>query len=272
MCSQANQRITDKRGMGCSRGKSSRAANRGVAESRRAMPRGGTVPEDYVFHGPAAGRRPHEREAVRAVPAGKRHPPDLQLHVPARSRRTSAGPATARRRSCRCRRARRLTTAPLDQLDGAAEHAPQHINFAVVAKTSPPRPPSSPRSAGGDVPALVSAATHTTVTTTEKSPRASDRPTPPCSSATGHNPLLPGLQLLKRRRTAIRTLAMSARWSHSGNLFDLTPDGRPESPVLKQLAQRSPTNRCRRRSPPAQTSRCSTRATRRLHLQAVERP
>ena len=30
-------------------------------------------------------------------------------------------------------------TAFLDQLDGAAEHAAQHINFAVVAKTSLPR-------------------------------------------------------------------------------------------------------------------------------------
>ena len=30
-------------------------------------------------------------------------------------------------------------TALLDQLDGAAEHAAQHINFAVVAKTSLPR-------------------------------------------------------------------------------------------------------------------------------------
>ena len=30
-------------------------------------------------------------------------------------------------------------TALLDQLDGAAEHARQHINFVVVAKTSLPR-------------------------------------------------------------------------------------------------------------------------------------
>ena len=30
-------------------------------------------------------------------------------------------------------------TALLDQLDGAAEHAGQHINFVVVAKTALPR-------------------------------------------------------------------------------------------------------------------------------------
>ena len=112
-----------------------RRATEAVAAARRELPPGGVVPEDYVFHGARGGRHPGRGEAVGAVRARQGLARDLQLHVPARSGRRAAGPESGETAllpldqgpcpSC---------VALLDQLDGAAEHAGQDINFAVVAK------------------------------------------------------------------------------------------------------------------------------------------
>jgi predicted dithiol-disulfide oxidoreductase (DUF899 family) len=107
-----------------------RRAMEDVAVARRALPPGGVVPEDYVFHGPdgdvrlselfAPGndslaiynfmfpRDPHDDSP------GPTHGQTAQLPL-------AEGPCP----SC---------VALLDQLDGAVEHVSQHVNFFVVAK------------------------------------------------------------------------------------------------------------------------------------------
>src|SRR5437773_7480811 len=117
-----------------------RRAMDAVAVARRELPPGGVVPEDYVFQGrgtdgAATGVRlselfapgkdslviysfmfPRDAGDERPGPAGGR-PALLPL---------AKGPSP----SC---------VALLDQLDGAVEHATQHVNLAVVAKCTLPR-------------------------------------------------------------------------------------------------------------------------------------
>jgi predicted dithiol-disulfide oxidoreductase (DUF899 family) len=117
-----------------------RRATEAVAAARRDLPPGGRVSEDYVFQvagrdGTATGVRLSELFA-----SGKDGLVIYSFMFPRDPADKSAGPASGRTArlaledgpcpSC---------TALLDQLDGAAEHAAQHINFAVVAKTSLPR-------------------------------------------------------------------------------------------------------------------------------------
>jgi predicted dithiol-disulfide oxidoreductase (DUF899 family) len=111
-----------------------------VAAARRALPPGGAIPEDYVLQG--AG----EDGAATTVPLSALFAPGKDALViyhfmfprhAADDRPGPVGGSTAQLPleegpcpSC---------TALLDQLDGAAEHAGQLINFAVVAKAPLPR-------------------------------------------------------------------------------------------------------------------------------------
>ena len=109
-----------------------RRAMEAVAASRRALPPGGAVREDYVFQGAAGNARLSELFAP-----GKNSLVIYSFMFPRDPADTSPGPAGGQTAlleleegpcpSC---------TALLDQLDGAAAHAGQHINLAVVAKTS----------------------------------------------------------------------------------------------------------------------------------------
>jgi predicted dithiol-disulfide oxidoreductase (DUF899 family) len=111
-----------------------------VAASRRALPPGGPVPHDYVFEGAGADGAPTNVKLSELFEAGKSSLVIYSFMFPRDPGDSSPGPTigkTARLSleegpcpSC---------TALLDQLDGAAEHARQHINFVVVAKTSLPR-------------------------------------------------------------------------------------------------------------------------------------
>ncbi|HEV3390473.1 MAG TPA: DUF899 family protein [Solirubrobacteraceae bacterium] len=117
-----------------------RRATEAVAISRRALPPGGPVLEDYVFEA-AGGAGPLSNVKLSELfEPGKRSLVIYNFMFPRDPGDPSAGPAIGKTAllplwegpcpSC---------TALLDQLDGAAEHATQHINFAVVAKTSLPR-------------------------------------------------------------------------------------------------------------------------------------
>ena len=111
-----------------------RRAMEAVAEARRALPPGGVVREDYVFAG-AGPAGPVDVKLSELFASGKdslivynfMFPRDRSDDRPGPSQGRSAllplieGPCP----SC---------TALLDQLDGAAEHAAQHVNLAVVAK------------------------------------------------------------------------------------------------------------------------------------------
>jgi predicted dithiol-disulfide oxidoreductase (DUF899 family) len=111
-----------------------------VAAARRALPPGGPVPEDYVFQGAGADGAATDVRLSELFEPGRDSLVIYNFMFPRDPSDTSPGPAsgeTARLPliespcpSC---------TALLDQLDGAAEHAGQRINLAVVAKTSLPR-------------------------------------------------------------------------------------------------------------------------------------
>jgi predicted dithiol-disulfide oxidoreductase (DUF899 family) len=117
-----------------------RRATEAVAASRRALPPGGPVPEDYGFQGAGADGAPTNVKLSELFEPGKNSLVIYNFMFPRDPGDRSPGPAIGKTAllpleegpcpSC---------TALLDQLDGAAEHARQHINFAVVAKTSLPR-------------------------------------------------------------------------------------------------------------------------------------
>jgi predicted dithiol-disulfide oxidoreductase (DUF899 family) len=98
-----------------------RRATEAVAAARRELPPGGVVPEDYVFEG----------EGASAVKLSDLFAPGTDSLViysfmfPRDPGDDRPGPRTGPCPSC---------VAFLDQLDGAAEHAAQNVNLAVVAK------------------------------------------------------------------------------------------------------------------------------------------
>jgi predicted dithiol-disulfide oxidoreductase (DUF899 family) len=106
-----------------------------VAETRRKLPPGGIVPEDYNFEGTGADGTPRELRLSELFSRGKASLAIYSFMFPRDPEDDRAGPEsgeTARLPlaegpcpSC---------VALLDQLDGSALHATQLINFAVVAK------------------------------------------------------------------------------------------------------------------------------------------
>jgi predicted dithiol-disulfide oxidoreductase (DUF899 family) len=112
-----------------------RRAMEAVAAARRELPPGGTVPEDYVFQGKNADGIPADVRLSELFAPGTdslviysfmfpRDPGDLRPG-PDAGRTAQLPLAEGPCPSC---------VALLDQLEGAAEHATQQINLAVVAK------------------------------------------------------------------------------------------------------------------------------------------
>jgi predicted dithiol-disulfide oxidoreductase (DUF899 family) len=111
-----------------------RRATESVAAARRRLPPGGIVPENYVFQGAGADGAAIDVELSELFERGNSlvvysfmYPRDPGDNRPGpASGRTALLPlAEGPCPSC---------VAFLDELDGAAEHATQHINLAVVAK------------------------------------------------------------------------------------------------------------------------------------------
>jgi predicted dithiol-disulfide oxidoreductase (DUF899 family) len=112
-----------------------RRAMEAVAAARRALPPGGVVPEDYVFRGAGPDGAPTEIRLSELFAPGKDSLAIYSFMFPRDPGDTRPGPTTGKTAelplaegpcpSC---------VALLDQLDGAAEHAAQLVNFAVVAK------------------------------------------------------------------------------------------------------------------------------------------
>lgn len=107
-----------------------------VAASRRQLPAGGVVPEDYVFHGHGPGDRPAEVRLSELFAPGRSSLVIYSMMFPRDPDDDSPGPRGGRSAllplvegpcpSC---------SSLLDQLDGAAEHAAQRLSLTVVAKT-----------------------------------------------------------------------------------------------------------------------------------------
>ena len=106
-----------------------------LAAARRKLPPGGVVPEDYIFQGQAADGTPTDVRLSDLFAPGKDSLAIYSFMFPRDPGDERPGPASGQTAllelkdgpcpSC---------VAFLDQLDGAVEHASQHVNLAVVAK------------------------------------------------------------------------------------------------------------------------------------------
>src|SRR5215216_4534706 len=113
-----------------------RRAMEAVAVARRELPPGGSILEDYVFQGAGADGAPTDVRLSELFAPGKDSLVIYSMMFPRYSGDERPGPEGGQTAllplaegpcpSC---------TAFLDQLDGAAEHATQRVNFVVVAKS-----------------------------------------------------------------------------------------------------------------------------------------
>jgi predicted dithiol-disulfide oxidoreductase (DUF899 family) len=112
-----------------------RRAMEDVAAARRRLPPGGPVPEDYVFRGRGADDAVAEVRLSELFAPGKDSLVVYSMMFPRDPADDRPGPAAGRTAllpllegpcpSC---------TALLDQLDGAADHLAQRVNFVAVGK------------------------------------------------------------------------------------------------------------------------------------------
>ena len=209
-----------------------RRVTEAVAAARRALPPGGRVKTDYVFQGTDAYGSPTDIRLSELFAPGKDslviysfmfpRDPDDQTPGPREGETSLLTLAEGPCPSC---------TALLDQLDGAAEHAGQHLNVAVIAKARLPRVLAFGRERGWRQLRLLSSATNTF--------------NADYFAETSAGVQRPMLTVFHRDSDAIRHF-----WSsellyapadpgqeprHVGtleplwNLFDLTPEGRPDN-------------------------------------------
>jgi predicted dithiol-disulfide oxidoreductase (DUF899 family) len=117
-----------------------RRTTEAVAAARRGLPPGGAVTEDYLFRGAGADGAATDVKLSELFAPGKDSLVIYSFMFPRDPRDGRPGPAAGETAllplaqgpcpSC---------VALLDQLDGAAQHATQQINLAVVAKAALPR-------------------------------------------------------------------------------------------------------------------------------------
>ena len=117
-----------------------RRATERVAAARRELPPGDVVPEDYVFQGAGPNGAPTNVRLSELFAPGNDSLVIYSFMFPRYSGDHRPGPSGGQTAhlplaegpcpSC---------TAMLDQLDGAAEHASQRLNLAVVGKAPLPR-------------------------------------------------------------------------------------------------------------------------------------
>ena len=117
-----------------------RRATEAVAAARRELPEGGAVPEDHLFQGAGTDGAPTDVRLSELFAPGRDSLVIYSFMFPRDPGDQRPGPETGQTAelplnegpcpSC---------VALLDQLDGAVEHAGQHLNLAVVAKAPLPR-------------------------------------------------------------------------------------------------------------------------------------
>jgi predicted dithiol-disulfide oxidoreductase (DUF899 family) len=108
-----------------------------VARLRRALPRGGPVPQDYVFE--EAGEEGGSVRLSDLFEPGKDTLVLYSFMFPRRSQDTRPGPGGETGKLPLAETPCPSCTSILDSLDGAARHLRRPINLAVVAKTTPER-------------------------------------------------------------------------------------------------------------------------------------
>jgi predicted dithiol-disulfide oxidoreductase (DUF899 family) len=203
-----------------------------VAAERRTLPRGGEVREDYVFQGEDSAGAPADVRLSELFAPGKDSLAIYSFMFPRDPEDDSPGPVSETETaklplhegpcpSC---------VALLDQLDGTLEHASQIVSFAVVAKATLDRLLTWQRERGWRHLRLLSSAGNTyNADYLAETPAGLQRPM---------------LNVFHREAGRIRHFWGSelfyAPWDpgqdprHVGtleplwNLFDLTPEGRPD--------------------------------------------
>jgi predicted dithiol-disulfide oxidoreductase (DUF899 family) len=114
-----------------------RRAMEAVAAARRELPPGGRLPCDYVFQGAGADGAPREVRLSELVAPGKDSLVIYSFMFPRDPEDQTPGPATGQTALLPLAEGPCPTCAAfIDQLEGAADHVSQHVNLAVVAKTS----------------------------------------------------------------------------------------------------------------------------------------
>ncbi len=208
-----------------------RRAMEAVAAARRALPPGGRVPRDYLFEGAAADGAPIEVRLSELFAPGMDSLVVYSFMFPRDPGDLTPGPTTGQTAllplaegpcpSC---------VALIDQLEGAAEHLNQHVNLAVVAKTSLPRLLAFVKERGWRRLRFLSSATNTyNLDYHAETPEGTQRPM---------------LTVFHRHGDVIRHFWSSELFyaptdpgqdpRHVGtleplwNMLDLTPDGRPQ--------------------------------------------
>jgi predicted dithiol-disulfide oxidoreductase (DUF899 family) len=208
-----------------------RRAMEAVAVERRALPPGGTVPEDYVFVELGQVGSPRKVKLSELFAPGRNSLVVYNFMFPRYAKDDRPGPRTGSTArlpldegpcpSC---------VALLDQLDGAVIHVEPKLNFVVIAKTSPERLAAFGRERGWRHLRLLSSAG-----TTFKRDYGGETP---------DGDQMPILNVFHRDGDTIRhswgseLLYVSADEGQdprhvgtlepSWNMFDLTPEGRPD--------------------------------------------
>jgi predicted dithiol-disulfide oxidoreductase (DUF899 family) len=207
-----------------------RRAMEALAAARRRLPAGGAVPQDYVFQGAGADGAPADVRLSELFAPGRDSLAIYSFMFPRDSGDQRPGPTTGETArlplgegpcpSC---------VALLDQLEGAAEHATQHVNLVVVAKAPLPRLLAFGAERGWRRLRLLSSADNTY--------------NPDYHAETASGAQRPMLTVFHRDADAIRHFWSSELFyapsdpgqepRHVGtlepiwNLFDLMPEGRP---------------------------------------------
>jgi predicted dithiol-disulfide oxidoreductase (DUF899 family) len=115
-----------------------RRAMEAVAAARRALPSGGLVAEDYVFQGAPSGSGESDVRLSQLFAPGK--PSLLSFMFPRDPGDERPGPVSGKTALLPLKEGPCPSCVSfLDQLEGATEHAGQHLNLAVVAKSPLPR-------------------------------------------------------------------------------------------------------------------------------------
>lgn len=116
-----------------------RRATEAVAAARRGLPPGGVVPTDFVFQGAATNGACTDIRLSELFAPGKDSLAIYTFMFPRDPHDQRPGPDVGQSASLTLRDSPCPSCAALlDQLDGAAEHIEQRVNFAVVAKSSLP--------------------------------------------------------------------------------------------------------------------------------------
>jgi predicted dithiol-disulfide oxidoreductase (DUF899 family) len=151
-----------------------RRAMEAVAAARRELPPGGPVAEDYVFDGLAPDGSLTKIRLSELFESGRSSLVIYNMMFPRDPGDQRAGPDTGEMAKLP------LAEGPcpscvafLDQLDGAVDHAAQHLSLVVVAKAPLNTSSPSPENAGGcGFGWSRQPATRSSATTTEKRPTA----------------------------------------------------------------------------------------------------